>query len=101
MIIPESFWLAGNRWQVRLVPQRELVIGDGVFADGSCDPATEIIRIYKRLGKIKRLQTYIHECAHAVLYTMGYLEHDEVMVEAVSQFVYQLITTGEEDDDTN
>lgn len=94
IVVPYEFSLAGNEWHVRYVPKKELKLGDGEYAYGLCVPEDGEILIYKRLGDVKRLQTFLHEAAHAVLFTMGHLVHDEVMVEAVSQLVYQIITTG-------
>lgn len=95
IVIPDEFSLAGNQWRILYVPKRKMIAGGELIdAYGLCLPEDEEILIYKRLGPIKRLQTFIHEAAHAVMFTMGYLEHDEVMVEAMSQLVYQLITTG-------
>ncbi len=99
MIIPSSFTLAGNRWKVRFVPKKELIL-DGAFVWGLCVPETQTILLYKRLLKARQQQIFIHEAAHAVLFTMGHMEHDEVMIEAIAQLVYQLITTGESDDTT-
>jgi len=92
MYIPVAFMLAGNRWTVHYVSKKKLK-GDY----GQCDELTNEIWIYSRLGKAKRLQTFIHEAAHAVMYTMGYFDHNEVMVEAVTQLVHQLLITGEHD----
>ena len=85
--------LADNRWTVHYQSKKTLK-GDY----GQCDELTNEIWIYIRLGSAKRLQTFIHEVGHAILYTMGYLDHDEVKVEAVSQLVHQLIITGEYDE---
>ncbi len=95
MRIADAFTLAGNRWHVKYKPQKDLLSDEGTPLYGECHEAINEIWIYKRLGPVKRLQTFIHEVAHALLYTMGYLEHDEVMIEAVSQLVYQLILTQE------
>ena len=95
MIVPDEFSLAGNRWHVIYVSKKKLKVGDEAYAYGLCNPEDYEILIHKRLGSTKRLQTFIHEAAHALLFTMGYLgEHDEVMIEAISQLVYQLFTTG-------
>ena len=95
IVVPDEFSLAGNTWHVRYVSKKQLKGEDGTYAYGLCNPEDYEILIHKRLGSVKRLQTFIHEAAHALLFTMGYLElHDEVKVEAVSQLVYQIITKG-------
>jgi len=95
MKIPKTYTLAGNRWTVHYKTKKEL----GRDYDGQCHEDTNEIWIYKRLGHAKRAQTFIHEAAHAVLFTLGHLEHDEQMVEAVAQLVYQQLITGEYDDE--
>lgn len=94
-MIPARFTLAGNEWSVHYKPKKRM---QGCY--GQCHESTNEIWIYSRLGDKKRLQTFIHEAAHAILFTMGHLEHDEVLVEGLSQLVYQLFITGEYDDNT-
>lgn len=95
MRIPDAFTLAGNRWHVEYKTKGEMTQEEEVVY-GLCHESTYELWIWKRLGHTRRLQTFLHEVGHALLYTMGYLDkHDEVMVEAVSQLVYQLLSTQE------
>jgi hypothetical protein len=93
-VIPSMFLLAGNTWEVFFKSKKDME-GDW----GLCHPDTHEIWIWKKLRERSRYQTFLHEAVHAVMFTMGYDKHDEVLVEAVSQLVYQLLTTqlGEED----
>lgn len=96
MRIPDAFTLAGNRWRVRLVPKKKLRQDDGTYAMGECVPASKQILIDKKLNQPLRIQTFIHECVHAILFTMGHIDgHDEVAIEATAQMVYQLLITQE------
>lgn len=92
MNIPTSYQLAGNTWTVHFKSKKEMKTDYGC-----CYEENNEIWIYNRLGHAKRMQAFIHESAHAVLFTLGYLEHDERMVEAVAQLVYQLFITREYD----
>lgn len=91
--------LAGNRWHVVYKPKKQMLFDDD-HCYGVCLEERNELWIYNRLGQAKREQTFLHEAAHAILYTMGYHDHDEQIVEAVSQLVYQLILTQEYDDET-
>lgn len=96
---PTSFQLAGNTWTVLYKPKKEMK-SEGVDCYGLCFEPKNEIWIYNRLGKAKRVQTFLHEAGHALLYTLGYIEHDEQMVESTAQLVYQLLQTLESDDGT-
>jgi len=95
--IPKSFMLAGNIWEVHLKTKRQMVDGED-DCHGLCYNHLNEIWLLKDLDPVSMEQTFLHEAAHSVMFTMGFIDHDEVFVEGVAQLVYQMLLTGEYDD---
>lgn len=101
--IPSTFMLAGNIWQVDIVGKKHLLpYSDGVAVLGLCIPMQHTILLYKKQTDAALMQAFLHEAMHAVLYTMGHNDHDEVFVEGAAQLAFQLlVTSGGDDDEPN
>ena len=81
LAIPSIFSLAGSEWTVKIVPEMTDL--------GRCDPATFTIYIKEGLHKTYAEQTFYHELVHAIMFTMGHNEHDEVFVDCFGVFLHQ------------
>jgi len=79
--IPSTFYLVGCEWTVKFIED----LGDY----GSCDCSTQIIRIRAGMNKVFTEQTFYHELVHAVMFSMGHTQHDEVFVEAFGALLHQ------------
>ena len=86
MKIPKTFPLAGNTWTVKY-KSKEVLDGDY----GQCIEEDNEVWIQLGLRTNKRWQTFLHELAHAIDYTMGVFEADEKETEARSQLLYQAL----------
>lgn len=96
--IPTSFKLGGNTWRVKRAKLRD--------AYGDCNPTTYVIRIATHVNGVAttekiQFQAYLHEWAHAILFTMG-RGAQETLVAGLEQMLYQSITTAKyPKDETN
>jgi len=92
-MIPRSFKLAGRRWQVRRVTRKGMnrltrKLG-ATLADGLCDPNKA--RIYLPLdlkGELLEIG-FEHELEHAIRFTRGETDHDEIAVDGVAHLRHQ------------
>ena len=73
--------LAGATWVVKET--------DDIHELGRCEHNTQTIFINKNQNKQGKELTFIHELVHAILFTMGEMEHDERFVEGFAQLLYQ------------
>lgn len=76
-----SFQLAGCRWEVLLTPDLSEM--------GNCNPETHIIKIRADLSKQAQQATLYHELVHAILFTMGQINHNEEFVDTFGGFLHQ------------
>jgi hypothetical protein len=83
MKIPRAFLLAGIRWTV----EESTHISDM----GHCDSETATIRLRKDLSPQVKASTFCHELQHAIRYTLGKDEHDEVEVDAQGNLLHQFL----------
>lgn len=65
MRIPRKFVLKGKTWKVRY--KRELAF-EAVPCDGLCDYSKRTITINKQLNKADRVNTFLHELFHAIIF---------------------------------
>jgi hypothetical protein len=84
MKIPKSFTLAGIKWTVEETPH--------IAEMGHCDPNTATIRLKKDLSAQVKGSTFCHELQHAIRFTLGKYEHDEVEVDAQGNLLHQFLT---------
>jgi len=90
MKIPTSFRLGGHTWRVKMCKLKGLY--------GDCDFDKHIIRIATEIDGVPtteetQYQTYIHECKHADLRTLG-REDDEELVSGLEQMEWQRYKTS-------
>lgn len=84
MKIPRTFTLAGIRWTV----EESSVISEM----GHCAAETATIRLRKDLSPQVKAATFCHELQHAIRYTLGKDEHDEVEVDAQGNLLHQFLS---------
>lgn len=83
MRIPKTFMLAGTRWTVEF--------SDAISEMGHCNAETATIRIRSSLSDQVKAATFCHELGHAIRYTLGKDEHDEVEVDAQGNLLHQFL----------
>lgn len=83
MKIPKAFTLAGIRWSVEET--------DVISEMGHCSAETATIRLRKDLSAQVKGATFCHELQHAIRYTLGKDEHDEVEVDAQGNLLHQFL----------
>lgn len=85
MKIPARFQLAGSEWTVVYVPNLTEL--------GHCHSEGRVIQIRKGLSKQDEEQTFYHELVHAILFTMGKINHDEEFTDLFGAFLHQFEKT--------
>jgi len=85
--VATTFNLAGSQWQVNYLSHMEEM--------GKCDPEKQIIFIRTDMNRQTTEQTFYHELVHAILFTMGKLNHDEEFVDTFGAFLHQYQITKE------
>ena len=80
-MMPRSFDLVGGKWSVKTVKDMTDL--------GRCDPAVFSIYIKEGLHPMYAEQTFYHELVHAILFSMGRNDHDEVFVDAFGALLHQ------------
>jgi Zn-dependent peptidase ImmA (M78 family) len=60
---------------------------------GNCNPETHIIKIRSDLSPQAQKATFYHELVHAILFTMGQINHNEEFVDTFGGFMHQYDTT--------
>lgn len=83
MKIPKTFLLAGIRWTVEE--------SDAISEMGHCAAETAVIRIRRGLSEQVKAATFCHELQHAIRYTLGKDDHDEVEVDAQGNLLHQFL----------
>ena len=56
---------------------------------GKCDAEKQLITIRMDMNKQTTEQTFYHELVHAILFTMGKLNHEEEFVDTFGAFLHQ------------
>lgn len=86
--VPKSFELGGLRWRVE---ELEVIPG----AMGACSNQEAKIVLLKSLAPEVKMQTFLHELVHAVLFSMGKSadQHDEQFTDAFATFYLQFLKT--------
>lgn len=85
--VATTFNLAGSKWHVNYLCHMEEM--------GKCDPEKQTIFIRMDMNKQTTEQTFYHELVHAILFTMGKLNHDEEFVDTFGAFLHQYQITKE------
>lgn len=73
--------LAGATWTIKDT--------DAIHELGRTDNDRHVIYVSSRQSKQGQELTFLHELVHAILFTMGEIEHDERFVEGFAQLLYQ------------
>jgi len=89
MRIPKQFNLAGATWTVVQVDK----IGDSDHL-GLTHRDKLLIELKKSLPKTVKETTYLHELGHAIKYTQGLDDHNEVEIDSWAQLLHQALTTA-------
>ena len=79
--VATTFELAGSKWFVNYVMHMDDM--------GKCDPEKQLITIRMDMNKQSTEQTFYHELVHAILFTMGKLNHEEEFVDTFGAFLHQ------------
>ncbi len=88
-MIPEKIIVAGIEYEVEEVEM--VIVNDNINYAGSCSEANSEIKLLKSLSKTKKEQTLVHEILHACFYEAGFDEHDEDVINRVSNVLYQVL----------
>lgn len=83
MKIPKSFTLAGIKWTVEETT--------AISEMGHCDPNNARIRLRKDLSPQVKGATFCHELQHAIRFTLGKYDHDEVEADAQGNLLFQFM----------
>jgi hypothetical protein len=83
MKIPRSFNLAGIRWTVEETSH--------ISDMGHCDSESATIRLRKDLSDQVKASTFCHELQHAIRFTLGHDEHNEVEVDQQGNLLHQFL----------
>lgn len=86
-LIPSKFTLAGTNWTVRQV--------EGISELGLCNPETHTISLRNGMTTQALEQTFCHELVHALMFTAGHINHDEVFVDCMGSLLHQWLKTKE------
>lgn len=88
MKIPHQFQLAGATWQV---VQLDKLAGDVL---GLTHRDELKIELKKSLLPTVKETTFFHELLHAIKYTQGLDNHDEVEIDAFAQLLHQAMISA-------
>jgi len=99
--IPKTFKQGANKWKVVYATEavaKKKYSGDPSCLDdacGLCSSKDHTIYLIKREGDTPDTirQTFIHEALHAAMDTIGLEDHDEQLIEGVSQMLFQMLST--------
>jgi hypothetical protein len=83
MKVPKSFSLAGILWTVEE--------SDAIEEMGHCNAESATIRLRKGLSVQMKAATFCHELQHAIRYTLGQDEHNEVEVDQQGNMLHQFL----------
>lgn len=87
MNIPTEFQLGGFTWKVKTVKRLKDKYGD-------CSLGKQVIRLRDGMPAQLMEQTFVHELVHAIKYTMGESDHDEVHTDAFAALLHQYMKTA-------
>lgn len=79
--VPTSFYLVGCEWTVKYIEE--------LSEYGKCVCDTQTIYIRAGMNKVFTEQTFCHELVHAIMFSMGHTQHDEIFIDAFGQLLHQ------------
>jgi hypothetical protein len=83
MKIPKTFTLAGIKWTVEETSH--------ISDMGHCDSESAVIRLRQDLSPQMKAATFCHELQHAIRFTLGRSDHDEVEVDQQGNLLHQFL----------
>lgn len=87
MKIPSRFTLGGVRWSVVEVP----LVANNPITMGNTSLMESTVSLMEGLKDDVKGQTFCHELVHAILFSMGKMEHDEQFVDGFASYLYQYL----------
>ena len=93
MIIPENVKIGALDYAVTIVPDSASALSPNNAA-AVCEDE-QIITIFQTHQQQMRI-SLLHECIHAMLYSLGYTNHDEQLVDGLAHQLYALIVNNPE-----
>lgn len=84
-VVATSFTLAGFDWTVRFI--------EGLADYGTCNPSSQEILLRAGMNEQMTQQTFCHELVHAIMFTMGKVNHDEEFIDAFGSLLHQFYRT--------
>lgn len=85
-VVVTTFQLAGFDWSVQFVKD--------LSEYGKCDAMSQVISIREGMNEQSTKQTFYHELVHAIMFTMGHLQHDETFIDAFGAMLHQFEKTA-------
>ena len=76
-----SFSLAGFDWKTVFIPE--------LSEFGKCDVMTQTIYIREGMNEQSTKQTFYHELVHAIMFSMGHTQHDEIFTDSFGGMLLQ------------
>jgi Zn-dependent peptidase ImmA (M78 family) len=61
---------------------------------GKCDVNTQTIYIREGMNEQTTKQTFYHELVHAIMFSMGHTQHDEIFTDAFGGMLLQFEKTA-------
>lgn len=96
--IPRAFMLAGHRFTVEYVSEKEMEEAAGQPAYGLFLPNRLSILLLHPSRRLKRsviLQTFYHELFHAIFWVANHQWQNEKLVDQCGHLLHQAITSSE------
>lgn len=93
MRIPKTILVKGKRWKIFY--KWNLMDDDGCKCDGLCEYKARVIWLDRSLLKSEKVQTFLHELVHALIYELHLNtslpgEVEEVLAEGISQYFLEI-----------
>ena len=85
-VVVTSFQLGGFDWMVKFVKD--------LSEYGKCDAMTQTIYIREGMNTDSTKQTFYHELVHAIMFSMGHTQHDEIFTDAFGGMLLQFEKTA-------
>ena len=85
-VVVSAFSLAGFDWQVVFIKD--------LSEFGKCDVNNQTISIREGMNEQTTKQTFYHELVHAIMFSMGHTQHDEIFTDAFGGMLLQFEKTA-------
>ncbi len=88
MNIPQRIRIGAMDFDVVIAPKSGATL-EPTYC-GMIEQASQTITILDGCGEQQKQLVVLHECIHGILFSAGYKDHDEKMVEALAHGLYML-----------